>query len=61
MIAQIFSRNQILNSALNDSCYEEFLAYCRLENKVSNSCEYQADEIDDSLIEKNYEDSSDAK
>ena len=52
MIAKIFS------SALNDFCYAEFLAYYTLENKSSNSCEYQPDELDDSLIEKGLEESS---
>ena len=33
------------------TCYVEFLAYYTLENKSSNSCEYQPDELDDSLIE----------
>ena len=51
MIAKIFS------SALNDFCYAEFLAYYTLENKSSNSCEYQPDEFDNSLIEKNLEES----
>ena len=45
-------------SALNDFCYTEFLAYYTLENKSSNFWEYQPDEIDDSLIEKNHEESS---
>ena len=44
-------------SALNDFCYAEFLAYYTLENKSSNFCEYQPDELDDSLIEKNHEES----
>ena len=41
-------------TVLNDFCYAEFLAYYRLENKLSNSCEYQPDKLDDSLIEKNH-------
>ena len=45
-------------SASNDFCYAEFLSYYTLENKSSNSCEYQTDESDDSLIEKNHEESS---
>ena len=45
-------------SALNDLCYAEFLVYYTLENKSSNSCEYQPDELDDSLIQKNHEESS---
>ena len=53
MIAKIFS------SALNnDFCYAEFLAYYTLKNKSNNSCEYQPDELDDRLIEKNHEESS---
>ena len=38
--------------------YAEFLAYYTLENKSRNSCEYQPDELDGSLIEKNHEESS---
>ena len=48
-------------SALNDFCYAEFLAYYTLENKSSNSREYQPDELDDSLIEKNHDESSYSK
>ena len=48
-------------SALNDFCYAEFLAYYTLENKSSNSCEYQTNELDDSLVEKNHEESSYSK
>ena len=45
-------------SALNYFCYAEFLAYYTLENKLSNSCKYQPNELDDSLIEKNHEECS---
>ena len=45
-------------SALNNFSYAEFLAYYTLENKSSNSCEYQPDELDDSLIEKNHDEPS---
>ena len=44
-------------SALNNFSYAEFLAYYTLENKSSNSCEYQPDELDNSLIERNLEES----
>ena len=44
-------------STLNNFCYAKFLAYYTLENKSSNSYEYQPDELDNSLIEKNLEES----
>ena len=37
-------------SALSDFCYEKSLAYYTLEKKSSNSCKYQPDELDNSLI-----------
>ena len=43
---------------LNYFCYAECLAYYSLENKPSISCEYQPDELDDGLIQKNHEDFS---
>ena len=48
-------------SGLNDFCYAEFLANYTLENKSSSSCEYQSNELDDSLIEKNHEETSYSK
>ena len=45
-------------SALSYFYYAEFLAYHILENKSTNSREYQRNESDDSFIEKDYEDSS---
>ena len=67
MIAQIFSRNQILSvirktsatfcngkySVLNNFCYAEFLAYYTLDNK--SICEYKTDELDDKLIDNYHE------
>ena len=43
---------------LDHFCYAEFLAYYALENKSSNTYEYQADELDDNLIENNREECS---
>ena len=43
---------------LDDFCYAEFLVYYTLENKSSNTYEYQADELDDNLIENNHEECS---
>ena len=45
-------------SALNDFCYAECFAYYTLENKSSNSCQHQPEELDETLIEKNHEDPS---
>ena len=38
----------------NDFCYAEFLAYHMLENKSDKACEYQPDELDDSLFKNNH-------
>ena len=64
-------KNQVQHSAmeniLEDSamenmleyfCYAEFLACYTPENKSSKTCEYQPDELDDSLIENNHEECS---
>ena len=43
---------------LKDFRYAESLAYYTLENKSNKTCEYQLDELDENLIENNYEDCS---
>ena len=45
-------------SILDNFCYAEFLAYYTFENKLSKTGEYQPDELDDNLIEKNLEECS---
>ena len=47
-----------MENMLEDFCYAEFLAYYTPENKSSKTCEYQPDELDDSLIENNHEECS---
>ena len=42
-------------SILEDFCYTESLACYTLENKSSNTCEYQPCKFDDNLIENNHE------
>ena len=39
------------NSALNNFCYTESLAYYKLENKSNETSEYWPDELNDDLIE----------
>ena len=73
MIAQILSRSRYIGRyieipnatfclgkyrALNDFCCAEFLAYCTLENKSNNTCDYQPDELDHNLTENNHEECS---
>ena len=45
-------------SNLNDFCYAEFLAYYTLENKSSNNCKCQRDQLDRNPIKINHKEST---